>query len=137
MKKIALAVTLMFPLTTIAAGEIKSSTTGIVRQSECQLIAKDNSIVGATVGGTAGAVGGAMLGRAIFGKSGGWIGGLVGGAAGGTVGNEMGATETFQCKMIIESDGKQHLMQTIVNKKPEVGKTITVLEMVDGTREVM
>lgn len=109
MKKIILAVALFAPLAALAAEEIKSTTTGIVKQSEYQLVAKDNSIVGAAVGGV----------------------------AGGAVGNEMGATETFQCKMIIESDGKQHLMQTIANKKPEVGKSVTVVELVDGTREVM
>lgn len=120
-----------------SAQEIKTTTTGTVEKAECQLVAKDNSIVGATIGGSAGAVGGAVIGKSIFGKSGGIFGGLIGGALGGAVGNEVGATETFSCKLIIRSGESIHLLESIVNKKPLVGSSVTVLEMADGSKKIL
>ncbi|MFO5520782.1 glycine zipper domain-containing protein, partial [Klebsiella pneumoniae] len=76
--------------------EIKTTTTGIIKQVVCHLVAKDNSIAGATIGGTVGAAAGAAVGKALLGKSGSWIGGLIGGAVGGAIGNNMAATETYQ-----------------------------------------
>lgn len=136
MKTLIVALALLFSLMA-SAQEIKSTSSGTVEKAECQLVAKDNSVVGATVGGTAGAVAGGMLGKAVFGKSGGWIGGLAGGALGGAVGNEMGATETFTCKLIVRSAESIHLLETVVNKKPMVGSSVTVLEMVDGSKKIL
>ncbi|QJB23001.1 hypothetical protein fnug_358 [Pseudomonas phage fnug] len=137
MIKIIAFIVLMWSTVLFAATEVKSTTDGIIAHSECQLVAKDSSVVGTTVGGAVGATAGAVLGRAIFGKSGGWVGGLIGGAAGGAVGNNVSATETFQCKLIVNTDGKQYMVQTVTNEKPKVGDKVTVVEMNDGTRDIM
>ncbi|MFO5890612.1 glycine zipper domain-containing protein, partial [Klebsiella pneumoniae] len=75
----------------------------------------------AGVSGTVGAAGGAAVGKALLGKSGSWIGGLIGGPVGGAIGNNMAATETYQCKMIIEDHGKLYMNQIVTNKKVESG----------------
>ncbi|HFH4533072.1 TPA: glycine zipper 2TM domain-containing protein [Pseudomonas aeruginosa] len=137
MNKVMAFLVLMWTTALFAAAEVKSTAVGVIAHSECQLVAKDSSIVGTTVGGTVGAAAGAVLGRAIFGKSGGWVGGLIGGAAGGAVGNNVSATETFQCKLIVNTDGKQYMVQSVTNEKPKIGDKVTVVEMDDGTREVM
>ncbi|QYV99132.1 hypothetical protein [Pseudomonas phage U1B] len=137
MNKLILALSLVLVSMTLEASEIKATTSGIIKQVDCQLVAKDNSIAGATIGGTVGAAAGAAVGKALLGKSGSWIGGLIGGAAGGAIGNNMAATETYQCKMIIEDHGKLYMNQIVTNKKLEPDMSVTIVEMSDGTYEIM
>lgn len=137
MKKFLFALVFLFPLLALAASEIKDTVDGIVKRADCQLIAKDTNTAGAIVGGTAGATAGAVIGKSLFGKGGGIIGGFLGGAAGGAIGNEVGAVETYQCKLIVQTDDTQLLVQTVTNKVPAIGSKVTVVEMVDGTKEIM
>ncbi|ATN94587.1 hypothetical protein FDJ06_gp010 [Pseudomonas phage SL2] len=137
MNKLILVLSLVLASMILEASEIKTTTNGIIKQVDCQLVAKDNSIAGATIGGTVGAAAGAAVGKALLGKSGSWIGGLIGGAAGGAIGNNMAATETYQCKMIIEDHGKLYMNQIVTNKKLEPDMSVTIVEMSDGTYEIM
>ncbi|AEH03799.1 hypothetical protein AVT69_gp360 [Pseudomonas phage PhiPA3] len=133
----AIALILMLGSTTVHADEIVSESTGVVRRSDCTLVAKDTSVVGTAVGGTAGGVGGAVVEKALFGKSGGWIGGLAGAAIGSAIGNDVSSVKTYTCNMVVDVDGSKQLVEAISNSEPRVGAEVTILKMSSGQTKIL
>lgn len=122
MKKI-LSVALVLALTTPMA-MAENSVTVLVEQSNCVLVAQNESIVGGIVGGAAGSVGGAIVGS-FFGKTGKKLGALAGGVAGGAYGAS--GDKVYNCTLMTRIGGEAVLVSKQSSKPIEQGASVTLV----------
>lgn len=116
---------------TAQAAEVTGNVTGIIQSSQCTLVAKESTTGSTLIGGGVGAVGGAAAGRLIGGKKGTGWGALLGAGVGALVGANSG-DETYHCKLMVDSEYGQQLIETTSERKLNKGDSINLIQTSDG-----
>lgn len=110
---------------------------GVVEQAQCSQIARNGSAGGAVVGTAVGAaIGEGIASYLGLGGAGRAIGTALGGVGGAAAGESVAATYTYECLLVVNSDGCSIITKTVSNKQYSVGQSVVVTAMSDGSFHV-
>lgn len=110
--------------------------TGIITESQCEIVAQSESVGGGAVGGATGAVVGGLLTGLVFGREYANAGAALGSVGGTVVGAKMGASRTYNCLLKVQtSDGVQVYGET-TGKLRNVGQSVIITRLNDGSYSV-
>lgn len=117
MKFITFLFLLFFSVTTLA--DIKTEMLKVTG-SNCALLAKEDSTTSTIAGGGVGAAAGGIFGYIVGGRTGAKIGAVAGGGTGALIGHNT-VSKTYNCKLLVEREGKTILFQGTTDKNISTG----------------
>jgi hypothetical protein len=114
---------------------VNAQTAGIVERSDCEVVAKSDSVAGNTLGRAGGSIAGAVIGGFLFGSDGANIGGALGGVAGGVTGSKMGESRTYRCLLKVQV-GKDEVFVETLGKLYNTNQAVVLVKMADGQYKI-
>lgn len=112
---------------------------GVIAAADCSE-SKSSSTVGQIAGGVGGGAVGGVLGGVVgsmFGKTGARIGAALGATGGAVAGGNLATTTRYHCTLEVTSRERTILVDTDLDRRPNVGAKVRVLTMEGGSTRVM
>lgn len=124
----------------VLAGKVRAADnapySSSVLTSECEVVAKSDSVLGTAAGGVAGAVAGGVAGRMLGGKRsklGGW-GALIGAGVGAYAGNKIASNKTYSCLISFKDKSQQIIYTTTISTRQfSSGQVVNVYPSANGS----
>ena len=119
-----------------AFAQEKVVRTGIITESQCEIVAQSESVGGGAIGSATGAIVGGVLTGLVFGREYVNAGAALGGVGGTVVGANLGASRTYNCLLKVQtSDGVQVYGET-TGRLRNVGQSVIITRLEDGSYSV-
>ena len=123
-------------LLSLAASANAQTYTGVITDSQCEVVSASGSAAGAIGGSAVGGAVGSVIGDALFGKSGRALGGLLGAGGGALVGEEALAKKSYRCTIEAEVASVGKLFLETTGKPRNIGQTVVIVRLSDGSYSV-